>query len=120
MLEIRDVNKRNSRKERRQEQVREEILEDLPIRGLEVKEGEIYFEGVPWPHLEESRRVWLAVQIAQLRSGELGLICIDGLERLDGERFASFVESLLATGAQLIGARVTEGELAVSYPGGCE
>ena len=96
--------------------LREEILEDLPIRGLEVKDGEIHFEGVPWPHLEESRRVWLAVQIAQLRSGELGLICIDGLERLDEARFAAFVESLLATGAQLIGARVTDGELAVTYP----
>ncbi|MEQ8767172.1 MAG: hypothetical protein RL885_24895 [Planctomycetota bacterium] len=97
--------------------LREEILEDLPIKGLEVREGEIFFEDVAWPHLEESRRVWLSVQIAQLRSGELGLLCVDGLERLDGDRFAQFCEQLLESGAQLIGARVTDGDLAITYPG---
>lgn len=89
--------------------IREAMLEDLPIRGLSIENGEIVVDGIPFDRLNESRRVRLAVEIAMLRAKDLKLLCCDGLERLDSTSLTALEEHAQACGIQLIMARVTDG-----------
>src|SRR5690606_21563035 len=88
-------------------------LQKLPIPGLEVRDGDIYRDGVPFDRLNRAQQVQIAIDVARLRAGRLGLVCVDGLECLDRETFEAFCEQAAASDLQLIVSRVTEGELEV-------
>ncbi|HEU4589872.1 MAG TPA: hypothetical protein VFS13_03100, partial [Steroidobacteraceae bacterium] len=90
-----------------------ELLASLPIPGLEVIEGKLFRHGIPFDRLNTQQQVEIAVEIAKLRAGELGLICVDGLELLDPEHYEAFRESAKESGLQLIVSRVSDGPLAV-------
>lgn len=90
-----------------------ELLASLPIPGLEVIEGKLYRHGIPFDRLNTSQQVEIAVEIAKLRAGELGLICVDGLELLDAEHYDAFRLHAEASGLQMIVSRVGEGPLRV-------
>jgi DNA repair exonuclease SbcCD ATPase subunit len=90
-----------------------ELLASLPIPGLEVVEGRLQRYGIPFDRLNTAQQVEIAVDIAKLRAGELGLICVDGLELLDEEHYEAFREHAAASGLQLIVSRVGSGELEV-------
>lgn len=89
------------------------LLERLPIKGLELLDGDIFLDGVPFDRVNEARKVQVAIEIAQLRCGRLPLIVVDGLERLDSATFQAFIDEVKKRDIQLIATRVTEGELAV-------
>jgi hypothetical protein len=93
--------------------IRESLLEELPIKGLSIDNGEIVVDGIPFDRLNESRRVRLAVEVAMLRAKDLKLLCIDGAERLDSASLAALEQHAQASGIQLIMARVTDSELKV-------
>jgi DNA repair exonuclease SbcCD ATPase subunit len=67
-----------------------EVLSNLPIPGLEVKEGEIYRNGVAFDRLNKAQRIDIAVEIAKIRAGALGLVCVDEIEALDAESLELF------------------------------
>lgn len=90
-----------------------ELLASLPIPGLEVVEGRLQRYGIPFDRLNTAQQVEIAVEIAKLRAGELGLICVDGLELLDAEHYEAFRSHAAASGLQLIVSRVGLGELEV-------
>lgn len=90
-----------------------ELLASLPIPGLEVRDGEIYRDGVHFDRLNTGQRVAIAVEVAKLRAGELGVICVDGLELLDDEHYQAFREAALASGLQLFVTRVGDGEFSI-------
>jgi len=90
-----------------------ELLANLPIPGLEVVGGKLFRNGIPFDRLNSAQQVEIAVAVAKLRAGELGVICVDGLELLDPEHFESFVEEAGKSGLQLIVSRVSEGPLRV-------
>jgi DNA repair exonuclease SbcCD ATPase subunit len=90
-----------------------ELLASLPIPGLEVVEGRLQRYGIPFDRLNTAQQVEIAVEIAKLRAGELGLICVDGLELLDQEHYEAFREHAAASGLQLIVSRVGAGGLEV-------
>lgn len=90
-----------------------ELLASLPIPGLEVVEGKLYRHGIPFDRLNTGQQVEIAVEIAKLRAGELGLICVDGLELLDPQHYEAFREAAEASGLQLIVSRVTDGPLTI-------
>jgi len=92
---------------------RSELLESLPIKGLSVRDGEIYFGDVVFDRLNSAEQVKVAVEVAKLRAGTLGLVCVDGIERLDPEEFEAFREQAIASGVQLVVTRVGDGPLAV-------
>jgi hypothetical protein len=89
--------------------LKDELTRDLPIAGLEVKDGDILLHGRSIDVINEASRVMLAAQLAKLRVGPLGLIVIDGLERLDRttqqEFFRIFGQDETV---QLIGAEVAD------------
>lgn len=95
-----------------------ELLAALPIPGLEVIEGQILRYGVPFDRLNTAQQVEIAVEIAKLRAGELGLICVDGLELLDEAHYEAFRESAAQSGLQMIVSRVGDGELKIQAAGG--
>lgn len=91
-----------------------ELLAALPIPGLEVREGEVFRDGIPFDRLNKGQQVEIAVEIAKLRAGDLGIICVDELERLDTEHFEAFRTKALESGLQLFVTRVADGPFAVT------
>jgi DNA repair exonuclease SbcCD ATPase subunit len=89
------------------------LLQSLPIPGLEVREGDIYYGEVLFDRLNTAQRAKIAVDIAKLRAGPLGFICVDGLELLDQEAFDAFVEEAKRAEAQLVVTRVDECDLTI-------
>lgn len=93
---------------------RKRALANLPIPGLEVRDGEVYFEGVIFDRLNTAKRVEIAIEVAKIRAGELALVSIDGLEAFDAETFEEFERAAEASGVQFFGTKVGEGKLRVS------
>lgn len=89
------------------------LLDALPIPGLEVRDGEIYRDGVQFDRLNTAQQVDIAVEIAKLRAGELGVVCVDGLELLDKDAFEAFRDRCLDSGLQLFVSRVSDDEFQV-------
>jgi len=83
-----------------------ELLANLPIPGIEVRDGEIFRDGVQFDRLNTAQQVEIAVEIAKLRSGELGVICVDGLELLDADHYQAFRDAAVSSGLQLFVTRV--------------
>lgn len=90
------------------------LLESLPIPGLEVRDGEIYRGGVPFDRLNTAQQVQIAIELAKLRAGKLGLICVDGIELLDSKSYEEFKRQALASGLQLVVARVADSEFTIN------
>lgn len=90
-----------------------ELLNSLPIPGLEVRDSDIYRNGVQFDRLNTAQQVEIAVEIAKLRAGDLKLLAVDGLELMDTEHFEEFKKQVLDSGFQLIVARVTDDDFNV-------
>jgi DNA repair exonuclease SbcCD ATPase subunit len=91
-----------------------ELLASLPIPGLTVVDGEIYQDGVPFDRINTAGQVKIAVEIAKLRAGEIGVACVDGLELLDSAAYAEFCDQAVASGLQLFVTRVSDGDFEVN------
>lgn len=83
------------------------MLKDLPIRGLEVREGILYKGDVPFRRLNKAEQVKVAIRLAQLQAGDVPLVCVDGIEALDGPTFEAFRKHASQTDLQFIVTRVT-------------
>lgn len=88
-------------------------LNNLPIKGLEVQGTEIFKDGVLFDRLNTAEQMKLAIEVAKLRAGELGIICVDGLERFDNDTYEVFKNTMLETNLQAIITRVSNDELQV-------
>jgi energy-coupling factor transporter ATP-binding protein EcfA2 len=89
------------------------LLEKLPIKGLEIRAGQVYADGIPFERVNRGRQIQVALKVAKLRAGKLGLIVVDNAEALDPETFQAFEAAAAATGLQFVVGRVTAGEFAV-------
>jgi hypothetical protein len=99
------------------EKLKASLLADLPITGLEVREGQVFYEGTPFRRVNTASRVQVAMMLAQMRAKAhdgLALVCVDGLELLDEETFEAFKRAAPKAGLQLIVTRVGTGELHVT------
>lgn len=88
-------------------------LAEIPIPGLDIKDGDILIDGVPFDHLNTQSQMYTVIRAAKLALGELPLMVIDRAESLDDERFAELSEAVAAAGLQMIAARVDTGPLRV-------
>lgn len=88
-------------------------LDRLPIQGVEIADGEILVNGIPFDRVNTAARVQFVLNVAMLRKGSLPLVLLDGLECLDPETFEAFVNAASQLDAQFICTRVTEGPLKV-------
>jgi DNA repair exonuclease SbcCD ATPase subunit len=95
------------------EQYKSDLLASLPIPGLEVRDGEIYRNGVVFDRLNTAQQVEVAVEVAKLRAADLGVVCVDGLELLDSTTLEAFKESALESGLQLFITRVTDEPMSI-------
>jgi len=93
--------------------LRTKLASEMPIPGLEVKDNEIYFEGRAWDTLNTAKRIRIAVELAALRAGKLGVICVDGCEALDSESFSQLEEQCRIHELQLIVTKVDDGPFRV-------
>lgn len=85
-----------------------EVLKNLPIPGLEVRSGKIYRNNVVFDRLNMAQRVQIAVEIAKLRAGELGVICVDGIEALDTATLTEFHNQAGQTDLQFFVSHVSD------------
>lgn len=90
------------------------LLAKLPVKGLEVVDGDIYREGVQFDRLNTAQQVQIAVDIAKLRAGDLGVVCVDGLEFLDSATFDQFKIGAMESKLQLFVTRVGDGEFSIT------
>lgn len=96
------------------ETYKSKLLSKLPIKGLEVRDGEIFIDGVVLDRVNTAGQVRVAVGIAKLRAGELGLVCLDRVEALDSTAFEELREQISAAGLQCFVTRVSDDEFAIS------
>lgn len=90
-----------------------ELLNGLPIPGLEVIDGEIFRHGVPFDRLNTAQQVDVAVEIAKLRAADLGVICVDRIECLDSASLEAFKAAALASDLQLFVTRVSDEKFSI-------
>ena len=89
-------------------------LSDLPIEGVDVRDGDVFVGGVPWDQVNTARQYEVAIQLGAMKAGELALMVVDRAEAFDEEKWDLFQGAVKSSGLQVIAARVTEGPLAVS------
>ncbi len=95
------------------EDYKAELLNGLPIPGLEVIDGEIFRHGVPFDRLNTAQQVDVAVEIAKLRAADLGVICVDRIECLDSASLEAFKAAALASDLQLFVTRVSDEDFSI-------
>lgn len=95
------------------EQYKSDLLDALPIPGLEVKDGEVFRSGVLFDRLNTAQQVDIAVEIAKLRAGDLGVACVDGIELLDTGSFEAFRDRAIDSGLQLFVSKVSDDSFSI-------
>ena len=97
-----------------QEQIRQleviqgELLQALPIKNVEVIDGEIYRDGVPFHRWNEQKQWALAFQMAKLRAGKLPFVVVDGIQFLDPQNRAAFQQAAESSGLQFLVTEVNQ------------
>lgn len=99
------------------ESLKTSLLSDMPIKGLEIRDSELFLDGVPFDRINASRKVRLAIQVAGLRAGNLPLVCVDGLELLDPATYEAFKKEAAKSKLQFLISRVTSGDLTITTGG---
>ena len=85
-------------------------LKELPIPGADFKDGELYIDGGPLRHLNDSDRMLVAIQIGKQAVGELGFMVSDYFTEVDEDRIGELAALLPAAGLQLAAAFRIRGE----------
>jgi len=77
-------------------EVPEDLIKNanLPIAGLKIDGNEIFVGDINIENMSTSEQLRFGLEIVKSLNGELKLICIDGIESLDQESFASFLEEI--------------------------
>lgn len=75
------------------EDVREALLENLPIKGLRFVDGISHLNGVPLSEVNTQVRGMFWLKVAIMRAGDLALVVADGCECFDPENFEALVKS---------------------------
>ena len=82
----------------------------IPVDGLTVEDGVPLIHGLPISNLSDGELLELCVDITVSKPGQLGIILVDGAERLDSESRERLYAKCKAKGLQLIATRVTDSE----------
>lgn len=71
--------------------LRAKMLETLPVKGLEIKDGQVYFDEILYDTVNHQKQVDIAMQLAAAGAGELKIICVDGLELMSTKKRKDFI-----------------------------
>lgn len=89
------------------------LLTGIPIAGLEIADGQLLVNSLPFDRINDSEKNRIAVEIMRLHHGELGLMVLDRAEIFDSNSWEAFKTACKAAGMQILAARVTDSELVV-------
>ena len=67
--------------------------------------------------MNDAERVKFSINLAIMKAGQLKLICVDGMEKLDSKNFAKWEAAIAETGAQCVITRVTDGPRKIEAKG---
>ena len=84
------------------------VLSELPIPGVDIRDGEVYVDDTPWGHVNKSAQYLVAAQVSSLEKCALPFKVLDCAEQLDAENLAALKEGYSQAGLQLAVAVVTE------------
>ena len=82
----------------------------IPVDGLTVENGIPLIHGLPISNLSDGELLELCVDITVSKPGQLGIILVDGAERLDQGSRERLYAKCKAKGLQLIATRVTDSD----------
>ena len=92
-----------------------EALEAIvwPLPGLEVRDGEIWFKGVPLVQAGESEKLLVCGSLAahEIAKAPLRVVRLDGIESMSSEDFAQLEALFEEHDIQVLASRVTRGDL---------
>ncbi len=96
-----------------------ELLSNMLIKGLSIDGDKLMLDGILFDRVNTAKRVGVAMQLAKLRAGKLGLILVDGLlELMDSETLKEFYTQANESGCQIVVTRVKDEELKITNPNG--
>lgn len=98
------------------EALKKQKLSQMPVDGLELREGRVFVDGLDFDtQLNTARQYATALQICAIGAGDLGLMVCDRGESLEAETsWKEFEQAVLNSGMQVFAAKVASGPLAVS------
>ena len=99
-----------------QQEAPKEILASLPpvAKGLKIEGDTMTLNDVPIDQLSTSEQIRFASEIARALSGELKLVCVDGIERLDPKVRKVFIDGCKQDKFQYVLTEVAGGEVKVT------
>lgn len=97
----------------RLDDLRARLLASLPVKGLEIREGQVFLDDVPFSRVNTARQIEVALQVAALRAKDVPLLVSDHGEALDSRNWEALRSTASALGMNVIIARRTDGPLAV-------
>lgn len=83
----------------------------IPIKGLSIEDDRILLNGLPLDNLSDGERLQLAIQVAAAGAGELGIVCIDGAERMSDTQREELLSKLEQQGMQFFVTQVADTDL---------
>ena len=87
------------------------------IPGLALNGERVTLDGKDLDALSGAEQMRFAVEVARRANAKSKIIVVDGLERIDPEQYAAFVQQATAGGFQLFGTRVAGGGLELEAVG---
>lgn len=98
---------------KRLKDLRAEKQQSNPIPGLEVRDGEIYYEGVEFDAVNTGKRMELCICMATLRATKCPILIIDDAINIDDANWAAFVAAARQSNLQIVAARLDAGDLRI-------
>jgi hypothetical protein len=84
------------------------MLSTFPIPGVTFENGEAIVDGVPMEMVNHARKVQIAMDVAALRAGASGPVCLDGAESLDSDTLALVQDAAARRDVQLFLTKVAD------------
>lgn len=82
---------------------------DMPLPGLSVQEGVLYYNGQPWSCMSSAEQMRAATAIVGRLKPECKFVLVDRLETMDTDTLREFGAWAAERGLQVIGTRVSTG-----------
>ncbi len=102
-------------------EMKEAKLANLPIAGLELRDGEVLFDGLPVERVNTAQRMALMTSIAAKMKGSVPLILWDGGEAFDGKMMDLLYQFAEKRQVQIMVTRVIEqGGFSIEQIPACE
>lgn len=98
---------------KRLKDLRAEKQKSNPIPGLEVRDGEIFYEGVEFDAVNTGKRMELCIRMATLRSTKCPIIIVDDAVNIDDANWEAFVAAARQSNLQIVAARLDSGDLRI-------